>query len=337
MKFKTIRNDSGNLVCAEHGFRVYELEKFDAAENYFFSRELETISRKMHAVEFAQGLTRKLLPINNEMPPEDESFTWRLWDQFGKAKRMADAADDVNQVGVKGTENNQIVQVYALGFSYTEDEVRKAAKLQRPLEQDRAKAVREGIERQLNDVATDGDSDGGLTGFLGLTGTNTGTPKTKGAGGTAWLDVNGLLVATADEVISDVNLAIRKPFADSAEIEKVRRVVIPTAQMAAISQTPRSAQSDTTILQFLKTNNPDVEFMSWERLKYVVGGSTPNLTADRLIAYNPDPSKLELILPIEFEQQAPQLKNYRYRVNCRMKSGGVIAYRPKSILFMDAI
>lgn len=319
--------------------KTFNLPHLDAAENYFFARETEFISRELIKVEYVKGMTRTLLPIENEMDPTDDSYTFRVWDSFGAAKRVADDGSDVPQVGVAGTEINQRVDTYALGYNYTQDEIKKAARLGRPLESDRAMAVRDGIERKLNDVACDGDAAASLKGFLGLASVNTMTPSTKLAGGTAWLDANGLLVATPDEVIDEVNLAISKNWIDSKEIYRTTRVVMPTAQYAAISTKPRSALSDVTILNFLKTNNPGVEFLSWERLKYVDSTSSPNLTQDkdRMICYDPKKENLKLLLPVEFEQQAPQLVNYRYKVNCRMKCGGVISAKPKSILFVDGI
>lgn len=338
---KVFRSDDGRLYGDDGSIQfpivmAAQESKLDAAENYFFSRELEYISRELHVVEYAQGLTRKLLPFNTEIPKAMDSFTWRLWDQTGVARRITDDAGDLPQANVLGAETNQILQMYGLGYSYSEDEIAAAALLNRPLDRDRAQAVRDGLERELNDVACDGDSDGKLTGFMNLSGTNTYTPATKASGsavgGTSWLDASGNLVATSTEVLNDVNTALRKVFDDSKEIEKASRVVLPTRQMTVISQTARSDHSDTTILQFLKDNNPGVEFMSWERLKGKGSGST-----DRMVAYDPRKDKLELLLPIEFEQQAPQLRNYRYKINCRMKCGGVIAYRPKSILFADGV
>lgn len=337
---RMFRTDDGKLYGddGQCQFPIFEDREshLDAGENYFFSRELEYISREQHMVEYAQGLTRKLLPINAEIPKAMQSFTWRQWDQTGAARRISDDASDLPQAGVLGSENNQILQSYGLGYSYSEDEIAAAALLQRPLDRDRAQAVRDGIERQLNDVAADGDSDGTLVGFMTLANTNTYTPSTKASGSsvgtTSWLDSSGNLVATPAEVLNDVNTALRKVFDDSKEIEKATRVVLPTRQMTVISQTARSDNSDTTILQFLKDNNPGVEFMSWERLKARGSANT-----DRMVAYDPRKEKLELLLPIEFEQQAPQLRNYRFKINCRMKCGGVIAYRPKSILFADGI
>ncbi len=316
--------------------KSYNLPHLDAAENIFFARETEFISRELFQVDYAKGMTRVLLPVDSSMDPSDDSFTWRQWNQVGKAKRIADDAADVAQANVLGEELNQRVDAYALGYSYTEDEIRKAAKLGRPLERDRAMAVREGLERQLNDIAAGGDSAAGLTGFLAITGANTATPSSKAASGvttTDWVDSGGLLTATATEVLGDVNLLIRKSFVDSKEIEQATRVVMPTAHLALLAQTPRSDKSDVTILQFLKNNNPGVEFMSWERLKYV-SGNADGLTESRLIAYDPRPEKLRLLLPISFEQQAPQLRNYRYRINCRMKTGGVICHKPLSVCYM---
>lgn len=317
-------------------FRTLNLEHLDAAENYFFSREAEFISQELYRVAYAEGKTRLLLPIENSMGPNKGSYTWRLYDQAGKAKRWGDGAMDVPQVQVSGSENNQVFATYTLGYNYTKDEIGLANELNRPLDRDRATACRDGLERILNDVAADGDTDAGLVGFLGLSGTNTYTPANKAAGGsvggTSWMDSSGNLVATSDEVIKDVSTAIRKVFVDSKEIETVTRVVLPTQQFAAIGQTPRSTGSNQSILEWLKANNPGVEFMSWERLSTGL-----NSTSDKMICYNPRPDKLKLLLPIEFEQEPPFYKDWLYRINCRMKCGGVIAHRPKSILIATGV
>ncbi len=311
--------------------RILNLQHLDAAENVFFQRELEFISTEMLNVKYVQGKTRLFLPVDNSCPPEDESFTYRMWDSFGAAKAISSPADDLPMAGVDGNETNQRFQSYGLAFGYTVDEIKASAKLGRSLDASRAEAVRKGLEQKLDNIAADGDSTYGLYGLNTLANTNTTTPSTKASGSvTPWL------TGTPLEIYGDMTDMCSKVVIDSKEQEKVTRILLPTKQYEQILHTRMNATiSDTTILSFFKATHPDVEVYSWERLAAVP--ATSGGTLDRMIGYNPTKMNIRLLMSIEFEQQAPQLKNYAYSVNCRFKTGGVISPYPKSVIFSDGI
>lgn len=307
--------------------KVLALPHLDAAENAAFLRELEFISKKMLNIRYAALKGRQIVPTDNEgMGAWQQSYTYRLWDSKGEAKPIMDMSDDLPAVNLHGTETTQRIQAYGVSFNFSIDEVAAMAATGRSLETDRAAVARKVLEQKLDTIASSGDSARGIYGINSLTGTDTFTPGTKAAGGLTWA------VATPDEILADMNGAVRQIRVNTKEVESPTRIVLPTSQHQIISTKARSTLSDTTILKFFELNNPGIQVLSWERLAAAGSGST-----DRMLVYDPTPENLKMLVPLEFTMQPPQLKNMSYVVNCWVKTGGVISPFPKSISFADGI
>ncbi len=318
---------SGFSAAALRWPKQLNMPHLDAAENAFFLRELENISKKMLNVKYASLKGRLMVPTDNEgLSAGHMSHTYRVWDSKGEAKRIADMSDDLPAVNIFGSENTQRLQAYGVSYNFSLDEIAAAAQAGRPLESDRAAVARKVLEQKIDAIAALGDSAAGLTGLLNLTGTATCTPGNKAAGGTTWA------VATADEILLDLNKAKREMRVDTKEIESPTRIVLPTAQYEIISSKRVSTVSDTTVLGFFKANNPEIEILSWERLAGAGGASD-----DRALVYSPSPENLKLLMALEFTQQPPQARNMAFVVNCWVKTGGVICPFPKSVSYMDGI
>lgn len=313
--------------------RMNSLGHMDAAENMFFLRELEFISKRLYDVKYAVLKGRQFVPTDNEgVAPGHMSYTYRMWDFHGNAKPIADMSDDLPLVNLNGAEATQRLQPYGVAYSYSIEEIQAASLLNRPLEADRAIVAKKVLDQQLDKIAAVGDSDRGLKGFLNLSNTETYTPITKAAGGTSWVDSNGNLVATPDEVLRDLNGIKRQMVVDTKEVESPTRYLLPTAQYQVIANTPRSSVSDTTILEFFKGNNPEIEVFSWERL---TGAGTNG--ADLMVAYDPSVEKVKLLMALEFTQLPPQPKNFSWLINCWCKCGGVVSPYPKSISYASGV
>lgn len=301
------------------------LPHLDAAENIFFQRELEEISAETFDILYAD---LKGLRMVGAITPDAgaETWTYRQFNKVGQAKRIKDYSKDFPMVGLSATEATQKIVSYGDGFQYSIQEIRAAAKAGRPLERDKAQAARDVMAQKLDDIIASGSSADGLSGLANLSGTNSYTIPNGASASKLWTQ------KTPAEIIADVNGVIRKVAVDSKEIEQVKRVVMPTAQYDLLATTPRTNNSDATILKFLQGVHPDVEFMSWERLAGAGGSST-----DRLMAYNPDIKKVRLLLPVPFEEFPPQLDGMAYTVLCHMRTGGVLTPYPQSICYADGI
>jgi hypothetical protein len=316
----------------------FNLPHLDAAENIFFQRELETILAEQFNVVYATLKGRMLIPTGPlGVDPWAETYTYDQYDSKGKAKHIADAADDFPMVKPTGLQFNNKVQMYGDAFGYSVQELQAAAAKNKPLDRTLAMIARDTIEQQVDALAFSGDTANGLKGITTLSNTLTQSPGTKASGSatntTGWLDSSGNVVATADEMLSDLHQAYIKPVTSTLEVERPTRILLPTAQHAAAQKTPRSSISNTTVLEFFRATHENCEVMSWERLK----GAGPANGYDLMIAYEPNPRKIRHVLPVDFTQQAPQLRNLKYIVNCYVRSGGVIAPYPQSICLCEGI
>jgi hypothetical protein len=309
-------------------------ERLDAAENILFLRQLTAIESRWFEVKHAPKDGRKFVPTysGGGIGPETESYLYRMTNSLGKAKKIISSTDDVPLVNVKGDETSQRFQEYGLGFEYSLNELQAAARVNRPLEVDRANQVRKGFDQQIDDIIAAGDASASLNGFALLSGTDTMTLKTKAAGGTKWLDATtGKANATADEIIFDMTSMISQVAVNTHNAERPTRILMGTVPYEYITNTPRSSISDTTIKSFFLTTHPGFEIFCWERLNDLPG--YPN----RVIAYDPNPDNVCLLMSIEIQMMPPEARNFGWYVPARMKTGGVISKYPKSIIFADGV
>ena len=321
-----IKNPNGTMYFRADGRPRFQLNQLDAAQNYFFLRELEQILPEQFEVMYATLKSRQYVPTDNSIDPGAESVIARQWDKVGKAQAISDHAADFPLVNVSGVEGAQRMQDYGAGYSYTIPEIQAAAKANRPLERDRADACRRTIEQQIDAVISSGDSAFGLKGFLSLTGTDTYTVPNGASASPLWTQ------KTADEILADMNGMVQQVITNTIEVESPNMLLLPPAQMQLISTRARSSVSDTTILQFFKGNRPNVMVDSWTKLTGAGAGGT-----DRMVAYERNKTKVRALMAIEFEQQPPQQKNMAYVINCRARTGGVISPYQKSIIYGDGI
>jgi len=299
-------------------------EHLDASSNYFFLRELEQIEATQYEVLYATLKSRMLIPTGDPVDPGAMTVTTRLWDKVGTAQAISDHANDIPLVNVFGTEGTQRMQDYGAGFSYTIPEIQAAALANRPLERDRADAARRVIEQKIDGVLSTGDSAFGLSGFINLSGVDTYTVPAGGSGSTAWAQ------KTPDEILKDMNGMIQQVITNTNEVESPNTLLLPTAEFQLISTKARSSVSDTTILNFFRGNRPNVTVDSWVKLNGYGGA-----TRSRFIAYDKNKLKVRSLMAIEYEQAAPQVRNWAYVINARARTGGVVTSYPKSIITAD--
>jgi hypothetical protein len=108
-------------------------------------------------------------------------------------------------------------------------------------------------------------------------------------------------------------------------------IAMPLAHYGILTTIPRSATSDTTLLSFFLANHPMIKsVVPWYKLK---GAGTSSY--DRIMVFRRDPNAIGLVIPQEFEQFPPQQKGLEFEVPCHGRIGGVIAYYPMSVLYMD--
>jgi len=327
-----IRNDEEYL---QHVGRM------DAGESGFFARQLEFIKAKTYDVLYPEYKAQRLLPVTTEAGPGAETITYRQFNVIGQMKLLARNAKDLPRVDTYGKEFTSKIKSWGNSYGYTVQEIRAAMYAQIRLEQRKANAARLSYEQTVNRVAWFADGSAAYGGIVGLF-YNTNVTHASVANGN-WLLNDGSLnpSVTPDMIIQDVNQVIANVQVLTKDVEHVTQVLLPVGHYAIIAATPRSSISDTTILEFLRANHPEVTFESLNEAKAVSPApstpSDPLSSANLLIAYARNPDKLTLEIPQPFEQFPVQEIGLEYQVPCHSRMAGVITYYPLACTIAEGI
>jgi len=315
----------GSIVAAmNNGF-------LDADAGVFFQRQLEHIKARSYDVQYAELKARELFPVSNEGGRGVTSITYRTYDQVGAAKIINAYADDLPRADVSGKETTIPVRSVGTSYGYNLDEIQSSQLTGATLDQRRANAAKRSVEQVINDVAFYGNTSSGLPGLFDNPNIPTGAVVNPGAG-TAWT------TKTADEILFDINDLFADVFESTAMVERANTLLIPPNQWSYIMSSPRASNSDTTIAAYVAQNSPFLNSLAdIIPVNECAAANNPLLTTDAAIAYDRNPDKLQLEVPVELEMMPVQQKNLEFVVPGRARVAGLNIYYPLSIAIATGI
>lgn len=302
----------------------------DASQGVFFSRELEEIEGQLYRVKYAELEAEQFLPRRKQVKMGVDKLTSQMVDQRGKAVPFAGNEDGAPVVENDGEEVNFLLQSWVAAYGYNVEEIEKAMQSGFPLEAERALTVRRALAEAMNNMALLGDAAAGVkAGIKGLfkqantlsysvPATGTGSTKT-------WS------TKTADQILIDMFGMVDAIPAATKEMEGGQRpmtMIMPHENLRLISTVRLGSVNDTTVEQFFKAQRPNVTLKGGHLLSTAGAASAP-----RTMVY--DPSQVEWLVAMPFEQLPMEQKGFRMVINCRMRAGGVKTLYPKSIIYGD--
>ncbi len=304
----------------------------DANETFFFARELEYIKSKSYDIQFPEMKAFKHIPISTEAGEGAQSITYAQFEETGLARVIESYADDLPRADIRGKEYTSPVKSIGVSYGYSVQEIRAAIYVGRSLTQRQANAARRGNDQKINRLAWFGDN---AYRILGLT-NNTNIPANfvpaDGIGGTTeWVN------KTPDQILRDLNQVTNSIVALTKGVEMPNTVLLPVAQYTLIASTPRSSTSDTTILEYFIQNNPFVTTVDWVPELAGAGPVVAGVPTDIMIAYDKNPDKITMEIPMPFTQYPPQERGLEFVVPCESRYGGIIVYYPLSLTFGEGI
>jgi hypothetical protein len=313
--------------------------RFDSAEDasVFFARELDYIKTETYDVVYPEFTAVSLFPFTSEVDPGAQTVTFYGYDKTGFAKIIQNYATDLPRTDSKGKPST--AKIYGIGdsFGYSVDEMRSSRFAGKSLDVRKGESARYAIDRELNRIAWAGDEESGLMGVLSL-GNNVPlyTLPTNAAGtSTKWVD------KTPQEVLVDIAAMQSYVATLTKSVERPDTLAIPTDAYLYLANTPRSDQSDKSVLAWVLENSP--------RLKEIV--EAPELNADSGITpytkgatpqgvgfmFSKNPRKFSIENPLPFFQHPVQPKGLEFEIPCEAKTAGALIYYPLSMLIIPGI
>jgi hypothetical protein len=300
--------------------------RFDANETAILTRQIEHVRAKTFSVQYAECIARQFIPAATDIPSWASHVVEVIYDSFGQARLGGSYSDDAPRADIIASESS--FKVYSLfsAYGWNLAELRAALGTGVPLNE-----LKAGMARRMIEVATDEilalgklsgvGQDVGLKGISNLTGA---TLLASTATGTSWVG------GTAAEILKDLNALVRKSGSDTKQLYESDTLLVPVREHDIMTSTYYSTQNENTVLDVFKKNNPQISVFKWNRLDGAGASS-----ANRLIAFKRSPEVLEAVVPQEFEQLAPEQRNFETIVNCHSRVGGVRVHQPKAVVYMD--
>ena len=311
------------MISQAHVARLMEQfnERCDAGETAFFTRSLETILAKTYDVLYPELKARSFIPLNSEVDPGAESYTYRQFDFYGIAKIVSNFADDLPMVDVLGKEFTAPIVSIAASYHYSIQDIRRSRMSGIDMDGKRGIAVRRAIETKIDLVAALGDANTGLKGFLNQSAVPIVSFVTGG-----WTQAT-----TAENMLTDLNTLVNSIVNTTKELFVPDTLILDNTSYQILNSKRIDPTMEKSVLKSFLENNPYItSVQQWQRC------NTASATnGRRIVAYKRDPQVLELIIPQEFEQFPPQPKNLGFSIPVHCRHGGVSVRYPLAMAYMD--
>lgn len=290
----------------------------------FFADQLRHILTETYKERFTDLRSAEFIPVSNEVPMGARHIIHRSQKAYGRAKIIANGADDLPTVNKSVSETPIPVWDVGTGFEYTVADIDAARLANRSLSSEDSIIAREFIEREFDEIACIGDDEHGFKGALNDSGVTLLTAADAGGGATEWTSAakqaNPLLMV---KDVMGMTSSIAK-----TKLGRADTVVLPTDCYDVASTTHVNDRD--TVLDRIKRIPGITTVDTWDRLDDVGAGGK-----GRILTYKRDPKVLRQYVVRRFEQLSPQHNGLKVVVPCWGQTAGAAIKMDALIRYLD--
>ena len=313
--------------------------RLDADETNMLALALEQFRTKVYEADYPELRARKVLSTASDIDTGAESFAYEETDEVGLAKVITNWSAPLPGVETHGQKRTQGIVSIGTGYTYTIQDLRRAAFSGRPLEARKAVAARRAFERKIDELAAiGGETTAGISkGICNRTiGTTVDTVRE-----TAMTTADWDATPVAATMLADLQKLVAEYVVDGKELYEPRKLIMPTIHYLRAAHTMFTDGAPESVLERFAKNNGFItrqNIMPWNKLLGVAGSgasdATPNGgTESRFLLMSDDPDVAELVIPQEFEVFGPQPVNLAFQVACHGRTAGTVIYRPLGLRY----
>jgi len=331
---KVKMNDGTEVILCDEIAQLVSSAKMTDHEGVFFQRQLEAIESVTYDVLYPDLEARDIFGTNTFGGAGAQTLTYRSYDRVGKAQVINARAIDLPKSDINGKEFSLGVKSVGTAYDFDVDEVAAAQMAGLPLEARRAMASRRGYEEFVNDAVWYGNVDAGMTGFFQNADITRATVANGASAASEWDN------KTPDEILADLNAACGAMFASTKKIHRPTKLLLPVLKWNYIRSTPRSALSDTTILEYFIQNSEFITSSDQVKPLNAIEGQGAGGTECFVIMTDKTPEGTETIRirePLPLQYFPVQLHGLVYEVPGRGRFGGLEVTYPAAISIHSGI
>jgi hypothetical protein len=321
----TAYDEDDHAAIMQHS---HAMEIRNDADGIFLARELDYVKAQAYDIKYTRLSGMQVVPVVTDTPNWAETITYSMWDQVGMAKIVSNYADDLPRVDVFGREYSTRVKTIGDAYGYNLQEIEAARGTGKPLDSMKSRVARNVMDRKLNKIIWTGEANSDLQGALTHPNIGHKAVAAGAGGGTSWDGKTGM------EMYTDLASAVRGVPAQSGEVHKVNRIVLPGGRLTLLQTTFIAIQggSAMTVFAAFQQNFPGVTFTEAEELKGTAAGNTSSMFVGEFSAEN---MAHEFVQP--FRQLPPQARNLEWVINCLTRTGGVVVRFPLAFSIVEGI
>ena len=242
-------------------------------------------------------------------------------------------------VGVDIAKTPHPLTPWGLELKYTILELESAARLGRPVDQQKFEGLQLKHQMDIDEMVYIGDTSLGQTGMLNDTSVTVQNLATGASGFPSWTK------KTADEILADVNTMITTVWANAAWAVMPTTLLIPPAQFGYISTQKVSSAGNISILKYIQENSIlttsgkgklDIFPLKW-CIGAGQGGTVGTLgTVDRAMVYSKDKKRIRY--PMTLLQRTPiQYDSIFHKTTYFCRLGAVEVVYSQTIGYFDGL
>lgn len=304
------RQDEADLI---HSVVSKQASTFNQDAGIFSAKQLEFVKARVYELPRKMNPIAAIIPRATDTPEWASTITYRMMDSVGMAQIIANYADDLPRVDVKGKEISSPVRELGNSFGYSWKELQVSQALGTPLATRKASIARNVIDDTLDNITLFGDADHGLLGLL----------SHPNIGSTVLSGKNWVTTATGDEIYSDLLALIDGITTQSKEYHVATHILLPTAFDRAARRKFVTGSNGKTAMERFKEEFPSVTIVTDSRLSTAGSGGKNLMMSGQFTADN-----IESENPMPFKQLPAEARNLEIVVNCIASSGGVVIRYP---------
>lgn len=308
----------------------------------FVTGQAYQINQRVYETRYPDYDFGRLIYVDTSAPEWSPGIMTYTSDVSGAANWQSGYAKDVPLADVSQAMQTKSFHLAAIGYQWNIEEVNTTMAFPGAnLPDRRARAARLAYMKFMYDLTIQGSPEKGLGGLINYSGVTTTTAPNDGTGGsTLWVDQNGVGQKTPAQIIRDINISLMGVYRDTNDIELADTLLLPHEALTYIAQTPYSATTMETILDFVARNNiytrttgRELTIRALSALSAQASGNT-----GRMVAYKNDPEYVKLHLPMPHRflpvyQDGP----LNFAVPGIFRTGGVELLTTKGMRYVDGI
>jgi hypothetical protein len=252
---------------------------------------------------------------------------------------MGKNTDQIAGVSVDNAKTPSPLTPWGLELKWTVFELEMAARVGRPIDEQKLQALHLKHQMDIDEQAYVGDSTLAQTGMLNSGSVTNVTNVPNGAGGSPLWGSK-----TPAEILADLNAALQSAWAASAYAVMPRNILIPPTQFGTLSTQLISTAGNTSILKYLLENNIVTASgngnVSIKPVKWLVGagvGGTIGVPGnDRMVLYSKDRQYIRFPM-VPLQRTPVQFMSIYHLTTYYCRLGVVEVVYPETIAYRDGI